>query len=112
MDGVGKSVLGAANELLVAADLTLRGYAVYRAVSPSAPFDLVAVKGEAILRVEVRASRERSDGTLYPYTKVSDVCDIYAFVAGQRIEYGDAADVKARIGRGHLSSERFVPIHP
>jgi Holliday junction resolvase len=41
------------SELLVAADLTKRGFHVFRALSSAAPFDLVAHKDQETLRVEV-----------------------------------------------------------
>ncbi len=45
--------MGAVGEMIVASDLLLRGFAVYRAVSQSSPCDLIATRGDAILRVEV-----------------------------------------------------------
>lgn len=45
---------GAICELLVAADLLRRGYHVFRAVSPSCPCDLLAMRDNLSARVEVR----------------------------------------------------------
>ena len=56
---------GAIHELRVAVDLMSRGYAVFRALSPHSPCDLIAyLPGRVPLRVEVR-SAHRS-----PYTGV------------------------------------------
>lgn len=57
---------GAVGELLVAADLLRRGFAVYRSVSPSSPCDLIAQKDAALLRVEVtKGTRYRSGNTAF-----------------------------------------------
>ena len=46
--------IGAIAELTVAVGLMNVGYAVYRSFSHNAPCDLVAIKGERILRIEVK----------------------------------------------------------
>lgn len=51
---VASGTVGAISELLVCADLMKRGYAVFRALSPSCFCDAVAIKGEKIIRVEIR----------------------------------------------------------
>lgn len=56
--------LGALRELLVCADLMKRGYHVYRAQSPACPCDLIAIKGDLMLRVEVKTAYRRADGSL------------------------------------------------
>lgn len=45
--------IGAYKELLVSLCLMKLGFSVYRALSPSAPCDLVATRGDTILRIEV-----------------------------------------------------------
>jgi PD-(D/E)XK endonuclease len=57
--------VGAANELTVAADLLRRGYAVFRSVTMQAPFDLVAVRGTTVERVEVKSQVRVWDKTLF-----------------------------------------------
>lgn len=52
--GIATGSVGAIAELQVCADLLSRGYAVFRAVSPASPCDVVALKDEEMLRVEVR----------------------------------------------------------
>lgn len=48
--------VGAASELIVCSNLLRQGWDVFRAVNSDSPFDLVAVRGKTILRVEVRTS--------------------------------------------------------
>lgn len=54
--------IGAASELVAAADLIARGYEVFRAQTPNASCDLIALKNGSCERVEVRTGRMRSDG--------------------------------------------------
>jgi hypothetical protein len=58
------SVIGAALEMLVAADLMKRGAYVYRALSHTCPADMIAWMGERLIRVEVRAGRRDAAGRL------------------------------------------------
>lgn len=44
---------GAINELVVAQDMLRKGFQVFRAVAPCASCDLIAIRGDTILRVEV-----------------------------------------------------------
>jgi len=54
------STIGAIGELMVASDLMKRGYHVFRAMSPSAPCDLLVMREGLSARVEVRCvSRTR-----------------------------------------------------
>lgn len=54
--------VGALGELVVSADLMRRGYAVFRALSPSCPCDLIAMKDDKLLRVEVTKGRRYLKG--------------------------------------------------
>lgn len=47
------SSVGAAHEMIVAADLIKRGFDVYRSVSASSRADIIIVHGARMLRVEV-----------------------------------------------------------
>lgn len=78
---------GAAAELIVAADLMRKGHAVYRALSPNAPFDLVSFLEGDMTRIEVRSAHERKDRSLSCLVTQHDDCDLYALVCGDRIEY-------------------------
>src|SRR5260370_20407188 len=48
--------LGAATELWVATDLILKGFDVFRNVSPHGPSDLIALKDDQMFRVQVKRS--------------------------------------------------------
>jgi hypothetical protein len=54
-----KHELGAFGELLVAADLCRRGFAVFQPLSHAFPFDLVGYKHGAFIRIEVKYRRNR-----------------------------------------------------
>jgi hypothetical protein len=55
---------GAISELLVSADLIKRGYEVFRALSPQSSCDLVALKSNETLRIEVRTGFLSRGGNL------------------------------------------------
>ncbi|SRR6266481_7253395 len=55
--------VGALAELVVSADLLSKGFSVFRALSPSCFCDLIAVKGNKSLKIEVRT------GYLHSITK-------------------------------------------
>jgi predicted nucleic acid-binding Zn ribbon protein len=57
---------GAVNELRVTVDLMEQGYVVYQGVSPHSKCDLVAIKAERIVRVEVKSGSFNSRGIPYP----------------------------------------------
>lgn len=80
---------GAAAELLVCADLMYRGWHVYRCVSPHAPADLIATKGESMVRVEVRAgTRHARSGRLIYGQPTGRLFDVLAIVdLEQKVEY-------------------------
>lgn len=46
--------VGAVGELLVAADLMLKGYDVFRNLSPNGLADLVALKNDRVWRIQVK----------------------------------------------------------
>lgn len=83
-DAACKAMVGARSELLVCCDLMARGYYVYRAESPAAPWDLVAYRREnpcRALRIEVRTgTRNPSTGNLSVSLKETDMFDIFAIV--------------------------------
>lgn len=70
--------VGAISEMAVALDLMQKGYAVFRALSPSCKSDLVAMKLGVILTVEVRTGYiSASQNVTFPHRK-DDEADIYA----------------------------------
>lgn len=78
---ISSGAIGAMNELLVCADLTRRGYHVFRAVSPSAPCDLMMLSpaGDK-LRVEVKTGDSL-------YCIDPSRAEIYAFVTAEGVQY-------------------------
>jgi hypothetical protein len=90
------SKTGAASELLVAADLLGRGIDAFRAVSPDAPCDLMALKGITSARVEVKTVPKRAKTGLPYRVRYQDwgKCDILAlyYPAEGLIEYWPALD--------------------
>jgi hypothetical protein len=54
--------VGAISELVVCAKLMGHGWHVFRCQSPNAPFDLVAVKGDRIRKIEVRTGNISDNG--------------------------------------------------
>ncbi len=56
--------IGAIHELLVSVDLTRLGWHIFRAISPCCPCDLVAMKGEKLLRIQVTKAKRNHDGKL------------------------------------------------
>lgn len=84
---------GAAGELIACADLMFRGWNVYRALSPNAPCDLIAWKGERILRIEVRSARRGQNGNLRYAQPSNRIYEVLALIdIEQKLEYrGPAA---------------------
>jgi hypothetical protein len=75
---------GAARELLVCADLIIRGIVAFRALSPDSPCDLVILKDGKLLRVEVTSAKRKNDGA-YTYSPHDpDRYDILALVFGDK----------------------------
>lgn len=58
--------VGTIGELLVSADLLVKGFAVFRALSPNCPCDLAVLEQGQLLRVEVtKGTRARSGKLIY-----------------------------------------------
>ena len=87
--GIGRTNVGAASELAVAADLTLHGYDVFRAVSAQAICDLVIIKNGLIQRVEVRTGQRASEISkiFWPKKKRVKNSDVWAVVLPKEIIY-------------------------
>jgi hypothetical protein len=58
------STRGAIAELVVAIDLMANGYEVFRALSPSSGCDLLAIRGDALRKLEVRTGSRTTRGVL------------------------------------------------
>ena len=78
--------VGAIQELRVGADLLMKGYEVFRAMSPCASCDLMILKDKKMLRVEVRTGYERPNKTLTYFNKRFNA-DIMAVALPDRIVY-------------------------
>ena len=79
-------VKGAIQELKVCSDLLMKGYSVFRSVSPNCPCDLIIMDKEGKLkRVEVRSALKLKSGKL-SYSKAGHY-DIIAGVFGDDIQY-------------------------
>jgi hypothetical protein len=70
--------VGAMAELLAATDLLMKGFEVFRAVSPSASCDLAILKEGKLLKVEVRTGYKRPNGKFW--VCATGIHDILAIV--------------------------------
>lgn len=59
--------VGAISELTVASDLMIKGYSVFRALSSSAPCDLICFRADTpsiVLKIEVRSAKLNKSGAM------------------------------------------------
>jgi hypothetical protein len=61
--------VGAVGELLVATDLLLRGFEVFRALSPACSCDLAVLSSGQLLRVEVTTGHMAPNGKVFSRSK-------------------------------------------
>lgn len=61
---ISSSSVGAIAELAVSAELMLKGYAVFRALSPASYCDTIAVRDGVVFHVEIRTGYRREDGRI------------------------------------------------
>jgi hypothetical protein len=61
---VNKKHVGARNELLAMANLLKDGFEVFRNVSQHGIIDVVAIKGDQLLKADVKGVKARPDGSL------------------------------------------------
>jgi PD-(D/E)XK endonuclease len=80
---------GAMSELKVCADLMNKGFDVFRAVAQNASCDIVAIRNNQVIRVEVRTTSESDNGNIRQAIKSVDVgrSDCYAWVTENGITY-------------------------
>jgi hypothetical protein len=64
LEASSRCTIGAIAELTASIALMNLGWSVYRAFSHNAPCDLVAIKGSAVLRIEVKTATEGKSPTL------------------------------------------------
>ena len=77
--------VGAISELRVATDLLIKGYEVFRALSPHASCDLAILRDGKLLRVEVRTGYENKNGTAWATR--NHKADVMAICVPSRIVY-------------------------
>lgn len=82
--GLPTGAIGAVHEMVVSVDLMRRGYDVFRALSPSGACDLVAFRGDDLLRVEVKTATRNHKGAVAfggkARTLARGTYDVLAFV--------------------------------
>lgn len=80
---------GAVSELVACVDLARLGYEVFRAISPHSSCDLIVLKGERTIRVEVRTGYKTLSGELkWPQPDRDDGRqDVYAVVFENTVTY-------------------------
>lgn len=85
--GIAAPTVGTISELLAAADLLTRGYAVFRALSPACPSDLAILKDGRLITVEVRTAYWNRANNKLIYAKRADPSHLYALVVGNKVHY-------------------------
>jgi hypothetical protein len=87
--GLPSGTVGTIAEMMVASDLFLRGYSVFRALSPHCFCDLIAHRGSSSLRVEVRTGYVSTTDNVYFPTLRHGVIDCYAVYInnGKEVRY-------------------------
>jgi len=83
--GLSTGTIGAIGELMVSADLLMKGYEVFRSVSATCSCDLAILKNGKFLRIEVRSGYKIKSGELRYLGKVR--ADHVAIVFKNEIEY-------------------------
>ena len=63
---ISNASLGALSELVACAWLLREGYQVFRNVSPHGPYDVVAIKGDDVIRIDVKTIRRYGSEGKYP----------------------------------------------
>ena len=72
--------LGAASEMIVIADLLLRGFSVFRSMSPACKCDLLAMDSRNHFKIEVKTATRNSRGFLRFGTPSKNRFDFLALV--------------------------------
>lgn len=81
------ATVGALSELTASVDLMKKGYHVFRALSPSCPHDLVIIKDDKTITIQVRTASILPSGIIF-CNKSNMTSDILAMVIGtENIQY-------------------------
>lgn len=81
--GISTSTVGAIEELRVSVDLMEKGFYVFRALSPSCPCDLFAMKNGKQFDIEVRTSYRKYNGD-FSRPKLNSRANYFAWVVRER----------------------------
>lgn len=82
------STTGCISELVVAADLLAKGYAVFRTLTPNSFCDLIAVRGEETRKIQVRTGRILNDKPYHCQLVRAGVTEVAVFYPDKdKIEY-------------------------
>jgi hypothetical protein len=84
---IASGTVGAINELRVSVDLLVKGYAVFRALSPACPCDLVVLYDGRVFRVEVTTGHRSVGGNIQYPKKDNTRYDVLAVVVQDAIVY-------------------------
>ena len=92
MGTISCGTVGAAGELIVAADLMRKGYSVFRNMSPNGLVDLIASKDDRLWRIQVKV---RDSGTSLSEAEDRQ-CDVLAIVTQNGVPeyYGDFEEAR------------------
>ncbi len=78
---ISSATIGAIGELKVCIDLLVKGYNVYRSVSPACPCDLAITHKEKFIRVEVTTGHKSAQGKIFHNKKMDkNKFDVLAIV--------------------------------
>lgn len=84
--GISGGSVGAINELRVSCDLMMRGFYVFRNLSPNGPCDLLILKNDEIKMVEVKTGYENGNNVTCPKAP-RNTFDILAVATPSQIVY-------------------------
>lgn len=89
---ISRGRVGAISELKVCVDLMIKGYDVFRALSPQSNADLVAIKGDVVLKIEVRTARyyttaKGSKTIFYSKKRIADKIVALTTLGDDKIHY-------------------------
>jgi len=77
---IAAGVTGAIHELVVCVSLMKIGFYVFRAQSPACPCDLIAMKGEALYKIEVTTGKKSIKTLSFPKKRSGYIFDYIAIV--------------------------------
>lgn len=108
-----RGTIGAISEMMVAIKLMNYGYDVFRSISPHASCDLIACKGQRILRVEVKTTKIIDDSVVPPTIRNKSSFDVLALVIRKHgIVFTPALPEELNAGRGTRTLKSFRTLEP